>query len=1366
MHLSKYLKIIIMSLIIATSNILATKYYVRGYAGNDKNDGLTPQTAWQTIGRAAKDGNIGPGDTVIVGPAWYSERVSISQSGNSSNMVTYYGDYEARYVPDGPGDVTISSGKNYSVRLSSNSYVRLRGFTITGANSNGIVISGASFIYIDTCNFNWNSKRGMYISNNSSNIYINDCVVQGGSNPGIDISSSNNIYIYDFDINYSDMGIRLNGVSNINIYRGNFLWNSDYGIYVKSSSNVSIENCQIQGGNQRGIYITDSDANNISGNNITNTPYGIYVDDGSTILSIYNNEVYGCNNYGINISNSTIRSIHDNLIYNIWGSAGIYVYSSGCDSIYNNLLHDCQNYGIRVYNIPQANSVAIISNNEIYNVWSYDGIFIQNSNCDKVIHNIVHDISSRAGIYIISDGSYYINRIDSNTIYSCGGDGIYFSDPANIQSIKGNTIYDIDEGILINASTPFSIGEFRDNIIHTIGTGGIYASSINNTTIENNLIYYGKYSTAYGIRIYSNGGYSVDIKNNTIYSVGGTGLYGSDVSGFWRNNIVVGNSRGIHGSGVFDVILGYNCVYGNSNNWYGVASPGNGSISEDPLFVDPDGSDNVLGGDGWSDDDFHLQSQAGSYHGGLWTADANHSPCIDGGYPGDDYSLEPEDNGDLINMGCYGNTSQASKSLPYRELVYSNFPLNVWVMVGVPLVPLDGDPFAVYGDDFGNQMPDGSWGCIRWTTEDSVSEYYEYGYPDTSYWPPDCYPGISHFIWQNIGSDINVDVEGKQLRVPDTLDVAAAPNVDWQPPAPGFNMFANPYPYLIDWSNTVVLLHNGSSVQEMSLIDAANAGIISQYAYLWDHVNGQYELVVPNYVSSVDTISVWKGFWFIQLDKVSDIDIVIPNRRILGKVSEVQRRLSRYSEVFRLKRGSYHDDWDWFLKIGVISEDGKLRDMENLVGVCKGSKDGLDAWDAYDFQGIDRMGNFVDMKFRGPDDRPLAYEFKGSFGKGESKEWNIEITVNSSNKGKKYYILWPHIRMLPGYVKFSLLDEDGNLLIEDLRDSDGYRFVMRDSLMRYRLRGEVVEDNSPPAFRYVIAERGISGGRISLYIVSDEPLDSIGIELDGEEKEVRSIDDPPRVYYSDIDIGYGNHNVKVLGKDLSGNEGTMDIGLARLEVGKEIVEEVELYGLGMRVGIDDGITVNELLISRGEMAIDIPRGMELVDSPVYIGPEGIDTGRKLRIDLAGIGNKERLSVYRFSGGKWEYISRYNGEMIVDRSGIYAVMNDRGYRGDDEIEVVIDFRLDEPFPNPFNNRTMIGYVMGQAGDVSLKVYDLLGREVYSEYLGRKNIGYHVACWDGRDLNGKILSSGMYIVKIFIRDKGKVIYNNNKKVVLVK
>ncbi len=83
--------------------------------------------------------------------------------------------------------------------------------------------------------------------------------------------------------------------------------------------------------------------------------------------------------------------------------------------------------------------------------------------------------------------------------------------------------------------------------------------------------------------------------------------------------------------------------------------PGEGNINEDPLFANP------------VRHDYHLKSEYGRWNPltGLHDInDLNTSPCIDAGNPFSDYSNEPEDNGNRINMGAYGNTPQASLSGP------------------------------------------------------------------------------------------------------------------------------------------------------------------------------------------------------------------------------------------------------------------------------------------------------------------------------------------------------------------------------------------------------------------------------------------------------------------------------------------------------------------------------------------------------------------------------------------------------------------------------------------------------------------------------------------------------------------------------
>ncbi len=82
-------------------------------------------------------------------------------------------------------------------------------------------------------------------------------------------------------------------------------------------------------------------------------------------------------------------------------------------------------------------------------------------------------------------------------------------------------------------------------------------------------------------------------------------------------------------------------------------------------------------GNGYRIYDYHLKSNRGRWtplrplpenwiHDPFFVS----SPCLDAGDPASDWALEPEENGDRINLGCYGNTAQASLSRrPNRTLL-------------------------------------------------------------------------------------------------------------------------------------------------------------------------------------------------------------------------------------------------------------------------------------------------------------------------------------------------------------------------------------------------------------------------------------------------------------------------------------------------------------------------------------------------------------------------------------------------------------------------------------------------------------------------------------------------------------------------
>jgi hypothetical protein len=65
------------------------------------------------------------------------------------------------------------------------------------------------------------------------------------------------------------------------------------------------------------------------------------------------------------------------------------------------------------------------------------------------------------------------------------------------------------------------------------------------------------------------------------------------------------------------------------------------------------------------------------------------------------------------------------------------------------------------------------------------------------------------------------------------------------------------------------------------------------------------------------------------------------------------------------------------------------------------------------------------------------------------------------------------------------------------------------------------------------------------------------------------------------------------------------------------------------------------------------------------------------------------------------------------------------------------------PNPLTGQGVLRYSLAVPADVRLDIYDVTGRLVQNIAAGRESEGPHAVVWDGTDLQGRRVSSGVYL-----------------------
>jgi hypothetical protein len=267
---------------------------------------------------------------------------------------------------------------------------------------------------------------------------------------------------------------QVEGVSFVRVANLTIVNSHDAGITVRDSSNVDLINNSTKGTFSSGIAVWDTNhegkgANNIRiiGNTVTHAttwdlappdvprrraaPHEALSIGGAVNFEVAYNHVYGSDNEGIDIKETSKRGkVHHNLVHNV-GAQGIYVdaWFGEIDDIeiFSNVVHDCRGAGM-VLSVENGKSVSKVNihNNLIFNN-DGSGIFFSRWGVDNVRRDI--QISNN----VIYHNGYGPAKPGQTYHWLTGGLYLYSTNIYAI-SIRGN-IFSDNRGFQIGYSDLF-----------------------------------------------------------------------------------------------------------------------------------------------------------------------------------------------------------------------------------------------------------------------------------------------------------------------------------------------------------------------------------------------------------------------------------------------------------------------------------------------------------------------------------------------------------------------------------------------------------------------------------------------------------------------------------------------------------------------------------------------------------------------------------------------------------------------------------------------------------------------------------------------------------------------------------------------
>ena len=162
-------------------------------------------------------------------------------------------------------------------------------------------------------------------------------------------------------------------------------------------------------------------------------------------------------------------------------------------------------------------------------------------------------------------------------------------------------------------------------------------------------------------------------------------------------------------------------------------------------------------------------------------------------------------------------------------------------------------------------------------------------------------------------------------------------------------------------------------------------------------------------------------------------------------------------------------------------------------------------------------------------------------------------------------------------------------------------------------------------------------------------------------------------------------------------------------------------------------------------------------SEVYsVGPiqKELNTSAQISFDL-NQNKSDDVSIGYWDGEAWRELYSFASS---DKSVLHANTKFLGHfalikKGsgmplstDEELLIPTEYALEQNYPNPFNPETRIRYDIAHGGNVSIIIYDILGRQLVELVNQYQSPGRYDLLWNGNDALGSPVGSGVYLYQL--------------------